>query len=268
MAIASQAEQQINTAMEHFDNMSRDDMLEMRQKRRAQLEERAKMMDEWRAQGHGKYEEIADEKQWFEEAKTNKHLITHFYRSTTAACQVLDMHLARLAPKHMETRFIKIDAEKCAYLVEKLNIRVMPTLIMTEDNFTADRLEGFTELGNTDKFTTVQLAERLGKRGMIEYEAVPAGSAEAVALMEGGKLTANAANKTGKAVYESARARFMADLEDGDDDDFLKTSDDEAEAGDGAKPASAEAAAASAAAAEPVVSTATAVGEDADIKIW
>jgi hypothetical protein len=41
--------------MEHFDNMSRDDMLEMRQKRRAQLEERAKMMDVRRPSPHTRF---------------------------------------------------------------------------------------------------------------------------------------------------------------------------------------------------------------------
>lgn len=134
----------------------------------------------------------------------------------------------------------------------KLNIRVMPTLIMTEDNYTIDRLEGFTELGNTDAFTTNQLAERLAKRGLIDYEPTVAGNEELAAQLAGGKITGNKANKTGKAIYESARARFMSEI-DGEDDDFLKTSDDE---GDAKMP-------------QPKVeSTAKTVGEDEDIKIW
>lgn len=124
---------------------------------------------------------------------------------------------------------------------------------MTEDNYTVDRLEGFTDLGNTDKFTTAQLAERLAKRGLIDYEPPSvAGNEELVAQIDGSKITGNKNNKTGKAVYESVRARFMADLEE-NDDDFLKTSDDE---GDAKMP-------------EPKVeSTAKTVGEDADITIW
>jgi len=168
--------------------------------------------------GHGKYQEIADEKQWFEEAKTNKHLITHFYRSSTVYCQVVDYHLEKLAAKHLETRFIKIDAEKCAYLVERLRIQVMPTIIMTEDNFTADRLEGFYELGNTDKFTTAQLEERLAKKGMIDYDAPPPNMG-----IPGQMETSNKNNKTGQAIYESARQRMLTDL----DDDFLDDSDEE-----------------------------------------
>ncbi len=141
MMIAEMAERQLDNAIEHFDNLSKDDIEKIRMKRREQLKERASMMQQWKFLGHGVYEEIADEKQWFEEAKNNKHLVTHFYRASTEYCKVVDYHLEKLAPRHMETRFIKIDAEKCNYLVNRLNIQVMPTIILTEDNYAIDRIE-------------------------------------------------------------------------------------------------------------------------------
>lgn len=38
---------------------------------------------------------------------------------------------------------------------------------MTKDNITADRVEGFGELGDTDQFSTEELARRLAKEGLI-----------------------------------------------------------------------------------------------------
>ena len=46
--------------------------------------------------------------------------------------------------------YFQLNAEKCPYLVERLNITVMPTIIMTADNFVCDKLEGFDELGTGD----------------------------------------------------------------------------------------------------------------------
>ena len=71
----------------------------------------------------------------------------------------MDHHLEQLARAHMETRFIKINgirlvifvffillvflAENSPFLVERLLVVVMPTIIMTKDGATLDRLEGY-----------------------------------------------------------------------------------------------------------------------------
>ena len=73
------------------------------------------------------------------QVKESDRVICHFYRSTTWRCQILDRHFAALAPKHLETRFIKIDAEKCNFLAQRLEIVLMPTVIMTKDTMTHDR---------------------------------------------------------------------------------------------------------------------------------
>ena len=36
----------------------------------------------------------------------------------------MDKHLAILAPKHVETKFCKINAEKCPFLTDRLKIRL------------------------------------------------------------------------------------------------------------------------------------------------
>lgn len=46
--------------------------------------------------------------------------------------QVIDKHLSILAEQHMETRFVKIHAEKSPFLADKLKIVVLPTLALVK----------------------------------------------------------------------------------------------------------------------------------------
>lgn len=50
-----------------------------------------------------------------------------------ASLQVMDKHLSILAKQHIETRFVKIHAEKSPYLAEKLRIVVLPTLALVKN---------------------------------------------------------------------------------------------------------------------------------------
>lgn len=45
--------------------------------------------------------------------------------------QVMDKHLNILAKQHIETRFVKLNAEKSPFLAEKLKIIVLPTLALS-----------------------------------------------------------------------------------------------------------------------------------------
>lgn len=37
-------------------------------------------------------------------------------------CKVMDMRLGELAPRHLETKFLRIDAEKAPFFVQKLQV--------------------------------------------------------------------------------------------------------------------------------------------------
>lgn len=86
--------------------------------------------DGWLANGHGKYEEIPDEGSFFAECKKAKNLVVHFYREATLRCKIVDKHLQILATKHLEAKFLKIDAEKSPFLTQRLKIRVLPTICL------------------------------------------------------------------------------------------------------------------------------------------
>lgn len=84
-------------------------------------------------------------------------------------CKILDKHLAVLAKKHLETKFIKLNVEKAPFLTERLKIKVIPTLALVKDGKTKDYVVGFTDLGNTDEFPTEMLEWRLGCSNIINY---------------------------------------------------------------------------------------------------
>ena len=45
----------------------------------------------------------------------------------------MDKHLSLLAKQHIETRFVKIHAEKSPFLAEKLKIVVLPTVALIKN---------------------------------------------------------------------------------------------------------------------------------------
>lgn len=77
--------------------------------------------------------------------------------------------MALLAKKHVETKFIKLNVEKAPFLTERLRIKVIPTLALVVDGKTKDYVVGFTDLGNTDEFSTEMLEWRLGCADVINY---------------------------------------------------------------------------------------------------
>ena len=54
----------------------------------------------------------------------------------------MDKHLKILAEKHVETKFVKINAEKTPFFVDKLSIRVLPSVVVFADGKSVDTLVG------------------------------------------------------------------------------------------------------------------------------
>ena len=96
-------------------------------------------------------------------------MVCHFYRDSTFRCKFVDKHLEILATKHIETKFIKINAEKCPFLIERLRIVVLPTICMAKEGKTSEYIVGSDDLGGTDDFPTEMLEWRLGRADVINY---------------------------------------------------------------------------------------------------
>eukprot|EP00920_Eleutheroschizon_duboscqi_P003156 GHVT01007389.1.p1 GENE.GHVT01007389.1~~GHVT01007389.1.p1 ORF type:complete len:203 (+),score=33.25 GHVT01007389.1:536-1144(+) len=68
------------------------------------------------------YEEIHDQKEFFNAVKECSKLVCHFYRPTTWRCQLVDKHLQQLSHRHGDIRFLKINAEKAPFLCDRKHL--------------------------------------------------------------------------------------------------------------------------------------------------
>jgi len=168
---ATQAiEQQVDAEIERLEKMDEDDFDSLRNRRMEAMKKAQTQKQDWIQNGHGQYSEVPDEKAFFDACKKSKRVVCHFYRDSTFRCKIIDNHLQTLAHKHMETKFIKIDAEKSKFLVERLRIVVLPTVCVAIDGKTKDYIVGFDDLGGVDDFPTEMLEWRLGVANGINYD--------------------------------------------------------------------------------------------------
>jgi len=116
---------------------------------------------------HGKLTEITDEKEVIRTSANEDQCVIHFYHRNFKRCDLMDKHLEILAHRHFKTRFLRVFVENVPWLVEKLQIKVLPCVICFIRGISKDRLIGFEELGNNDSFTTSALELRLAQSGVI-----------------------------------------------------------------------------------------------------
>jgi hypothetical protein len=142
----------------------------IRERRLEQMKKAQAQREKYRSNGHGEYTDLCQgkhgdtAKEFFEATKVSDRMVVHFYRPSTRLCDVFHMHLQRLAERHLETKFCKINVEEVAedgaagsgasYLVDKLGIVVMPTLVIIKDRKAVHHIRGFDELGGSEDFST------------------------------------------------------------------------------------------------------------------
>ena len=171
-------EEQVDQQIANLDNMDEDELEVIKRRRIGKksffcnhvcyrfvfvemMKKHQEKKADWKLQGHGEYQEIPEEKEFFPVTKNSENCVIHFYREETFRCKIVDKHLNILAKKHIETKFCKINAEKTPFLCERLKIRVIPSILLIKDQQTTGHIMGFTELGNTDEFTTEMLEWRI-----------------------------------------------------------------------------------------------------------
>lgn len=169
LTVAKAVEDKIDEEISALDRLDLDDIEVLRERRLQQMKKMAEKRSRWISLGHGEYTEIPSEKDFFSVVKASDRVVCHFYRDNWP-CKVMDKHMSILAKQHIETRFVKIHAEKSPFLAEKLKIVVLPTLALIKNTKVDDYVVGFDELGGTDEFNTEDLEERLAKAQVIFFE--------------------------------------------------------------------------------------------------
>jgi len=163
-------EEQIDSEMKKMADLDEDDIEKIRQNRLKAMQKAHAAKQEFLQKGHGEYKELSSEKDFFDEIKNSKRAVVHFYRPCTERCTIFDKHLSLIAPKYLEARFVKLNAEKSPFLCERLNIKVIPTLLLIVDGKTQEKVVGFDQMGGHDHFSTKMLEWRLGISKVINYK--------------------------------------------------------------------------------------------------
>jgi len=140
----------------------------MREQGLEALRREMKRVKEMKQSAHGHYTEIMNEKEVVRVSANEPRCVVHFYHTNFKRCEIMDKHLAKLAPKYFSTRFFRVFVENVPWLVEKLGIKVLPCVICFVDGVSKDRLVGFEDLGNSDAFETAALELRLSMIGVIQ----------------------------------------------------------------------------------------------------
>ncbi|KAJ2779349.1 hypothetical protein H4R18_004053 [Coemansia javaensis] len=153
----------------------------LREERLEQLKREMGRMRELRSSGHGEYSEVRKEEEAVKLIASARRAVVHFVHPQFARCRVLDGHLQALARHHFETRFVSASVERCPFLVQKFQVRVLPCVLVVVDGQVVDRLIGFEEFGNSDGFSTEALEKRLARSGVVE---LPAGELARVPVRE------------------------------------------------------------------------------------
>ena len=113
----------------------------------------------------GKYVQVEDERELLSSSVREPKVVIHFAKKEFRRCHILDRHLEHLARQHPGTLFLKTYVEHAPFLVQKLDIRVLPCLMAFVQGVCKDKLIGFQDFGNSDAFTTAALEWRLGQTG-------------------------------------------------------------------------------------------------------
>ena len=170
-AVANQLEaeeEKLDDQLAKLDNLTTDELDEIRAKRVEQMKRKAQQKEQWLANAHGTMNELHDQKQFFEHVKTSKHVICLFYSKTNKYCDTLNEHLTVLAGKHLECKFLKIHVESAPFLMTRLNIWMIPTLVCATNNKVDRKLCGLDWCAPDGKIDTIVLEKRLFEYGFFE----------------------------------------------------------------------------------------------------
>ena len=116
--------------------------------------------------GHGTYIEIV-ESEFLPLVTKTDYVVVAFFHKDFERCKIIDMHMHKIAQNHVEARFVRMDAERAPFFIQKLQVQMLPTIILFCNGVAVDNICGFDELGGNDDFPTLALTRRLITGGVL-----------------------------------------------------------------------------------------------------
>merc|ERR1719350_1601529 len=159
--VAAHLEKEIDAEIQKLEELTEDDLNGMRKARMRQLHERADQREKWRQNGHGTFDEIMDQKQFFQEAQGSERVIIMMYTHSNRWCKVLGDQLAKLASLHYETRFLKMDANKAQHVCGQLEIEIIPALILCKNKKIEKQYRGLDAFTGGSSNLNIRVVEQI-----------------------------------------------------------------------------------------------------------
>ncbi|XP_062102459.1 thioredoxin domain-containing protein PLP3B-like [Humulus lupulus] len=162
----AQTSSSVNQEVDLDELMDDPELEKLHADRIAALKKEVEKREALKRQGHGEYRDVS-EGDFLGEVTGSEKVICHFYHHDFYRCKIMDKHLKSLATRHLDTKFIKLDAENAPFFVTKLGVKTLPCVIMFRKGIAVDRVVGFQDLGGKDDFTTKALENLLIKKGIV-----------------------------------------------------------------------------------------------------
>lgn len=161
---------------DEWDKLLSDDLEldAIRARRIEELKQAQMKLAEQKSLGHGELRTITQDEFLPECTGSSEWVAVHFFHNDFERCKIMDHHLNLIAPLHLTCKFLRIDAEKTPFFVQKLQIKTLPTLIVFREGKAMERLTGFEglakDLNEPDKWHTGKLQQWLAQTGAIKYK--------------------------------------------------------------------------------------------------
>ncbi|KAI9683917.1 MAG: hypothetical protein M1829_004252 [Trizodia sp. TS-e1964] len=121
-----------------------------------------------KAQSFGSVTTAMTEKEVLDITTSTQYSLVHFFKPDFHRCSIMDSHLETLAPKHFDTRFLRLDVDNAPFLATRLAIKVLPCVLAFINGVSVARIVGFEGLAaSEDSFTTADLERRLLSTGVL-----------------------------------------------------------------------------------------------------
>ena len=158
----------LDQELEKAENLDEDDLARIKQKRIAEMKKKAEEQAMNRHNGHGSLSKISDQQEFFGAAKVSNRLICCFTRNSNKYGKAMLEHMEMLAQKHLEARFVWVDAENAPFLTDRLNIYMLPTIVCVMDNKVHKQHNGLNEIDGTGRYSSGMLEYLLHTDGLLD----------------------------------------------------------------------------------------------------
>ncbi|KAL3779744.1 hypothetical protein ACHAW5_003139 [Stephanodiscus triporus] len=157
-----------------LDDDDDDELQALRRARIEQLKREQSQRAEHASLGHGELRTITQDDFLPECTGSSRYVVVHYYHDDFERCKIMDFHLNIVAREHTEAKFLRIDASRSPFFVNKLRIRTLPSLLVFDMGREIGRLTGFEGLAldpkRPDEWHTGRLQEWISSTGAIRYE--------------------------------------------------------------------------------------------------